>query len=307
MVDLKELVKAGVQFGHKSSRWCPRMAPYIWGVRNNIHLINVAKTAQQLEKACKALEGIVAEGKNVLWIGTKKPAQAAIRAAAEQVGMPYVTHRWIGGTLTNNSQVKKSVTKYLHLQDVLQKADRKHYTKKEFNVFQKMVDRLEKNIGGILNLQYPVGALIVVDVNKEASAVKEAATMGVPVIALVDTNSDPLLATHVIPSNDDSPRAIKLILDYLVSAAERGKTLAKERKADEERELELLREKKKPERKEAAATASKKEAAPEQERSQELQAQLAATDEAEEVKPAAKKAAPRAAIKRAPAKKTGSK
>lgn len=304
MIDLKELVKAGVQFGHKSSRWCPRMAPYIWGTKNNIHLINVAKTAQQLEKACKALEGIVAEGKNVLWIGTKKPAQAAIRATAEHVGMPYVTHRWIGGTLTNNSQVKKSVTKYLHLQDVLHKADRKHYTKKEFNVFQKMVDRLEKNIGGILNLQYPVGALIVVDINKEASAVKEAATMGVPVIALVDTNSNPLLATHVIPANDDSPRSIKLILDYLAAAAERGKTLAKERKADEEREQELLREKKRAERKEAAP---KKEVAPEQERVEELQAQLAAADESEEVKPASKKPAPRTAMKKAAPKKTGSK
>ncbi len=295
MIDLKELVKAGVQFGHKSSRWCPRMAPYIWGVRNNIHLINVAKTAQQLEKACKALETIVAEGKSVLWVGTKKPAQAAIRATADHVGMPYVTHRWIGGTLTNNSQVKKSVTKYLHLQDVLAKSDRKHYTKKEFNVFQKMVDRLEKNIGGILNLQYPVGALIVVDVNKEASAVKEAATMNIPVIALVDTNSNPLLATHVIPGNDDSPRAIKLILDYLAKAAEKGKALAKERKADEERELELLREKKKAERKEAATKAAPIE------RSEELQAQLAAV-EAEEEQPAATKTTKRPMKKTAPKK-----
>ncbi len=304
MVDLKELVKAGVQFGHKSSRWCPRMAPYIWGVRNNIHLINVAKTAQQIEKACKALEAIVAEGKSVLWIGTKKPAQAAIRTTADQLNMPYVTHRWIGGTLTNSTEVTKSRTKYAHLQDVLTKADRKHYTKKEFSVFQKMVDRLEKNIGGILNLQYPVGALIVVDINKEASAVKEAATMGIPVIALVDTNSNPLLATHVIPSNDDSPRAISLVLSYLAKAAERGQALAKERKADEERELELLREKRKTERKEAAA---KKEATPAQERAEELQAQLAATDDSEEVKPAAKKAAPKPAAKKSAPKKPASK
>lgn len=304
MVDLKELVKAGVQFGHKSSRWCPRMAPYIWGVRNNIHLINVAKTAQQIEKACKVLEGIVAEGKSVLWIGTKKPAQAAVRATADSLNMPYVTHRWIGGTLTNSNEVTKSRTKYAHLQDVLQKADRKHYTKKEFNVFGKMVDRLEKNIGGILNLHYPVGALIVVDVNKEASAVKEAATMNIPVIALVDTNANPLLATHVIPANDDSPRSIKLILDYLAKAAEKGKVLAQERKADEERELELLREKRKTERKEAVA---KKEVTPQQERVEELQAQLSATDESEEVKPAAKKVAPKPAAKKAAPKKIASK
>src|SRR4051812_19099930 len=110
MVDFRSLVKAGVHFGHQASRWNPRMAPYIWGTKNNIHLINVSKTAVQLEKACKALETIVAEGKTVLWIGTKKPAQQAVMQAGQLVQMPYVTHRWIGGTLTNFPQVKKSVT-----------------------------------------------------------------------------------------------------------------------------------------------------------------------------------------------------
>jgi small subunit ribosomal protein S2 len=115
------------------------MAPYIWGTKNNVHLINVAKTAVQLDKACKALEKIVAEGKTVLWIGTKKPAQQTMMNAAQLVGMPYVTHRWIGGTLTNFPQVKKSVTRYLHFKDVVTKADTVHYTKKELNTFQKIV------------------------------------------------------------------------------------------------------------------------------------------------------------------------
>lgn len=264
MIDFRNLVKAGVHFGHQSSRWCPRMAPYIWGEKNGVHLINVAKTAVQLDKAAKFLEQVVGNGKNVLWIGTKKPAQALVQEAAKSSRMPYVTHRWIGGTLTNNSQVKKSVTKYLHLKDVISKADRLRYTKKEFSVFQKTVDRLEKNIGGILNLTLPIGALIVVDVKKEASAIKEAVYMGIPVVALVDTNCDPLNIDYVIPGNDDSPKAIKVVLEHLTQAAQKGLEIAAAKKAEEEKELELIREKKKAERKDAAAKRTEvKEDAPE--------------------------------------------
>lgn len=245
MINFRELVKAGVHFGHQSSRWCPRMAPYIWGQKNSVHLINVAKTAVQLEKAAKFLEDTVGQGKTVMWIGTKKPAQLIMKEAAISVSMPYVTHRWIGGTLTNNSQVKKSITKYLHLKDVVSKTDRVHYTKKEFNVFQKSVDRLEKNIGGIVKLNFPIGAIVVVDVRKEASAIKEANCMGIPVIALIDTNGDPLGIDHVIPANDDSPKSIKILINYLVEAAQRGIEVAKQKKAEEDAEAELLREKKK--------------------------------------------------------------
>jgi len=252
MIDFRALVKAGVHFGHQASRWNPRMAPYIWGIKNNVHLINVAKTAVQLEKACKALEQIAAEGKTILWIGTKKAAQQAMRDAAQQVSMPYVTHRWIGGTLTNFPQVKKSVTRYLHFKDVVAKADTNHYTKKELNTFQKIVDRLEKNIGGIVNLSWPVGAIVVVDVKKELSAVREAAMVGVPVFGLVDTNSDPLLVNYVIPGNDDSVHSIVAIVKPLADAAERGKQVADVKKKEEEKEMELLREKKRAERKEAA-------------------------------------------------------
>lgn len=299
MIDFRNLVKAGVHFGHQSSRWCPRMAPYIWGQKNSVHLINVAKTAHQLEKAAKFIENIVGEGKTVMWIGTKKPAQAVIRQAAGTVAMPYVTHRWIGGTLTNNSQVKKSVTKYLHLKDVIAKTDRGHYTKKELNTFQKNVDRLEKNIGGIVKLNWPVGAIVVVDVRKEASAIKEAVCMGIPVVALIDTNGDPLGIDHVIPGNDDSPKAIKILIDYLVEAAQRGVEVSKNKKAEQEAEAELLREKKKEERKAAAAKkvapakpAAKKEAAPKAapKKAEAKPVAKAAPEKATEEKPAAKKA-----------------
>lgn len=251
MIHFQDLVKAGVHFGHQSSRWCPRMAPYIWGQLGGIHLINVAKTAVQLEKAAKFIENTMAEGKTVMWLGTKKPAQTIMTEAAQAVGMPYITHRWIGGTLTNNSQVRKSVTKYLHLKDVIAKADRTRYTKKEFSVFQKMVSRLEKNIGGIVNMAWPIGAMVVVDVRKEYSAVKEAMTLGIPVVALVDTNCDPLGIDYVIPANDDSPKAIKIIIDYLQAAAGRGKATADAKKAEAEQEALALREKKKAEKKAA--------------------------------------------------------
>lgn len=242
MIDFKQLVKAGVHFGHRTSVWCPRMQPYIWGHKNNVHLIDVSKTAFQLEKAAQFLESVSAEGKTVLWIGTKKAAQDSIRSVAERLSMPYVNHRWIGGTLSNFSQVKKSVTKLLHYEDVLTKdSNSAFYTKKELNRFKKSIDRLKKNIGGIVNLRWPLGAVVLVDVNKEASALREAAAMRIPVVALVDTNSDPSYVDYVIPGNDDAPRSIKLIIDYLEEAARRGQEVAKVKK-DENVSLELEEE-----------------------------------------------------------------
>ena len=256
MIDFRMLIQAGVHFGHQSSRWCPRMAPYIWGQKGGVHLIDVSKTAAQLEKAAKFLESVAAEGKAILWVGTKKPAQATMQAAASLSRNSFVTHRWIGGTLTNNSQVKKSITKYLHLMDVLEKSsESSHYTKKELNSFQKRIDRLKKNIGGIVDMKWPIGAVVVVDVKKEHSAVKEAAVVGIPVIALVDTNSDPSDVSIVIPGNDDAPRAINVVVEYLASAAQKGADVADQRRKEEsEREKALLGEK----RKEAAVKATPK-------------------------------------------------
>lgn len=224
---LKTLIQSGIHFGHQASRWCPKMKTYIWGKRNNVHLIDVSKTAIQLEKASKFLESVASEGRCILWVGTKKPAQDSIMTVAQTLKMPYVTHRWIGGTLSNFGQVKKSVTKLLYYEDVLAKAEkntgeRQFHTKKEMVVLQKAHDRLKKNVGGIRTLTWPVGAVVIVDVLKEHSALKEAVGMGVPVVALVDTNADPSMVDYVIPGNDDSPRAIKLVLDYLAQAAQKG-------------------------------------------------------------------------------------
>lgn len=277
MIDFRLLVKSGVHFGHQSSRWCPRMAPYIWGQKNGVHLIDVSKTAYCLEKAAKFLEETAKAGKTILWIGTKKPAQESIKEAGRTSGMPSVTHRWIGGTLTNHLQVKKSITKYLHLGDVLKRADGTHYTKKELNSFQKRLERLEKNIGGIIKMRWPIGAIVVVDVRKEMSAIKEASVMGIPVVALVDTNSDPLLVNHVIPANDDAPKSIKVLVDYLAESAKKGKeTFDAEQKEARKVEDALLKEK-----------AAAKKAAPKKEAASKPAEQKEAPKKAAEAKPAA--------------------
>lgn len=235
MVDFRELVRAGVHFGHQKSRWCPKMSPYIWGSKNNIHLIDVSITAFQLEKASKFLESVAAEGKTILWIGTKKAAQKAVLDVSTSVNMPYINHRWIGGTLSNFSQVKKSLTRLLHYEDVLEKSEKfPHYTKKELSGFRKVVERLVKNVGGIRKLSLPVGAIVLVDVNKEQSAILEAVSMGVPVVAIVDTNADPSLVDYVIPANDDSPQAIDLIMKYLGTAVNLGKEAAVKKAKEEE-------------------------------------------------------------------------
>jgi small subunit ribosomal protein S2 len=235
MVDLKLLIKNGVQWGHQTPRWNPKMRRFIWGIKGGVHLINVEETAKGIERAGKFLEDIAAQGKQILWVGTKNSAADAIQAAAEQSGSPYVRNRWIGGTLTNFSQVKKSVTKLLHHEDIINKIDKYSYTKKECGVFQKIIERLESNVGGIRNLVWPVGALVVVDVKKEAVAIKEAKAMGVPVVALVDTNSDPSGIDYVIPGNDDVARAVKVVVDELAVAAARGAARAdkKQQKAAE--------------------------------------------------------------------------
>lgn len=222
MIEFRDLIQAGLHFGHQKSRWCPKMAPYIWGHRNGVHLIDVSKIAFNLEKSAKFLESVAAKGETILWVGTKKSAKSMIESIGHNLNMPYVSHRWVGGTITNFYQVKKAVTKYLHLLDVIKKADDSMYTKKECVVFQKAADRLGRTVGGLIDLKMPVGAIVLIDVRKEATALQEAISAGVPVVALVDSNVDPTGVDYVIPGNDDSPKAIKLVLDYLAAGTARG-------------------------------------------------------------------------------------
>ena len=234
MIDFKDLIKAGLHFGHQTARWNPKMARYIWGNRNGIHLIDVSKTANQLEQAAKFLESVAAQGSQILLVGTKKPAQQAIVTTAKALNMPHVSDRWVGGTLTNFPQVKKSVTKLLHFEDVLSRADAFNYTKKELSIFQKMGGRLQENVGGIRALKWPLGAIVLVDVKKELTALKEANVVKVPVVALVDTNCDPSMVDYIIPGNDDSPKSIAFVLDYLGQAIQRGLARAEHKGPQEE-------------------------------------------------------------------------
>ncbi|HLB40909.1 MAG TPA: 30S ribosomal protein S2 [Candidatus Babeliales bacterium] len=232
MINFQLLIEAGVHFGHQKSRWHPKMRPYIWGHRGGVHLIDVAKTASQLERAAKFLEQVAQENKTILWVGTKKVAQGPIREVAAQLKTPFVTHRWIGGTITNHSQVKKSVTKLLYFEDIVARADAANHTKKELAHYRKITDRLQKNVGGIAKLSWPIGALVLIDIGREATALKEAFQCGVPVVALVDTNYDPNGIDFMIPGNDDSPKSVRLVIEYLAAAAQRGyEKAAQEHKA----------------------------------------------------------------------------
>jgi small subunit ribosomal protein S2 len=249
MIDFQLLIKSGCHFGHQKSRGCSKMAPYIWGHRNGVHLINVSKTAVLLEQAALFLKEVAREGKSVLWVGTKKPAQDVVFGIAQDLKMPYVNHRWIGGTLSNFDQVKKSVTRLLHYQDVIKKVEQQpdayHYTKKEMTVINKRIDRLNKNIGGICGLTWPIGAVFLIDVRKEQSAVREAARMGIPVVAIVDTNGDPSAIDYIIPGNDDAPRSIKCIADYLHQAVKEGLLEYEQKQKEQKEQAELEKSEKK--------------------------------------------------------------
>ncbi len=198
------------------------MAGYIWGHRNGVHLIDVSKIAFNLEKSAKFLEAVAAKGETILWVGTKKSAKNMVESIGKNLNMPYVSHRWVGGTITNFYQVKKAVTKFLYLEDIVQKADENMYTKKECVTFQKAADRLKRTVGGLIDLKMPIGAIVLIDVKKEATTLQEAVSAGVPVVALVDSNADPTGVDFVVPGNDDSPKAIKFVLDYLAAGAARG-------------------------------------------------------------------------------------
>ncbi len=233
MLDLREMLKAGVHFGHKTSRWCPKMRPYIWGSKNRIHLIDVSKTAMLLEKIGSLVKEVSSQGGVFLFVGTKKAAQPIIEKAAKETKTPFVINRWVGGTLSNYEQVKKAVTRLLHLRDVAEKSIG-YYKKKEIVMIQKEIARLEKNIGGIIDFVFPPAALIVVDAKKERAAVKEAQAQGIPVIAIVDTNTDPEGVTHIIPANDDSPKSIQFLIEYLAEQIKEGQKIYAANKPIEE-------------------------------------------------------------------------
>ena len=221
-VSLKDLLEAGVHFGHQTKRWDPRMAPYIYTSRNDIHVIDLQKSIKYLESAYNFVSDLVADGKKVLFIGTKKQSQEAIVEEAQKCGMPYISNRWLGGTLTNFATIRKSVRK---LKKLLDQRDNGMFEKlpvKEVSILNKKIAKMQANLGGILELSKLPDAVFIVDTIKDEIAVEEARILGIPIIAVVDTNSNPTPINYLIPGNDDAIRAIKLITSVIANAANAG-------------------------------------------------------------------------------------
>ena len=223
-IDMKELLEAGAHFGHKTSRWHPKMAPYIHSKRQDTHIINLEKTVAGLEEALALTKKIAKDGKKILFVGTKKQLKAIVKEAAESVDMPYVTERWVGGTLTNVETVNRQIKKVKDLERRMKTGELEaRYSKLEVQRFQEEIAVLNTRYGGIKDMTDQPAAIIVADACEDKNAIKEAKTLHIPVIAICDTNVDPTDIDIVIPANDDSTKAEKLILDYFVEAIKSAK------------------------------------------------------------------------------------
>ncbi len=218
VVTMKSLLESGVHFGHQTKRWNPKMARFIFSQRNGIHIIDLQKTSACIVEAYDAVRAVVKQGKPVLFVGTKKQAQQAIESEAKRCGMPYINNRWLGGMLTNFSTIKKSISTLKKIEKMEIDGTFNSLTKKEVSLLTKQKIKLEKNLGGIKDMKELPGALFVIDTKKEAIAVAEAKRLGIPVIAVVDTNCDPSDITYPIPGNDDAIRAISLFVEIIANA-----------------------------------------------------------------------------------------
>ncbi|HOJ49055.1 MAG TPA: 30S ribosomal protein S2 [Bacillota bacterium] len=223
VISMKQLLEAGVHFGHQTRRWNPKMAEYIFTERNGIYIIDLQKTVKKIEEAYLFVRNTVAEGGNILFVGTKKQAQDAIKEEALRCEMFYVNIRWLGGMLTNFKTIKKSIQKLHNLNKMSEDGTFDLLPKKEVAKLQKEMQDLERNLGGIKDMKSLPSAIFVVDPKKEKNAVDEAKKLGIPVIAIVDTNCDPDEVDYVIPGNDDAIRAIKLIASVMADAVIEGK------------------------------------------------------------------------------------
>ncbi|MFO7549043.1 MAG: 30S ribosomal protein S2 [Acidimicrobiia bacterium] len=225
-VAMKQLLEAGVHFGHQTRRWNPKMAPYIYGERNGIHIIDLRQTVELIEEAATFVRDLAADGGTVLFVGTKKQAQAPIAEQATAAGMPYVNYRWLGGMLTNFQTIQKRIYYMKELTRMEETGEMNARPKKERLRLRRELAKLQQNLGGVSELTRVPDAIFVVDVNAETTAVKEAERLGLPVVALVDTNCDPDSITYVIPGNDDAIRAAGLVASVIAQACREGRELS---------------------------------------------------------------------------------
>lgn len=228
-INMKELLEAGVHFGHQTRRWNPKMKPYIFGARNGIHIIDLQKTVSLFSTVNDFLVNTVADGYSVLFVGTKKQAHESIVEESERCGMFYVVNRWLGGTMTNFQTIRKSVGRLKELESMKNDGTLSRYTKKEALKMEKELVKLEKVLGGIKDMDDLPGAVFIVDPKKESIALREAKKLGIPVIAIADTNCDPDEIDYIIPGNDDAIRAIRLICSKIADACIEGHNLAEEK------------------------------------------------------------------------------
>ena len=232
--NLEELLKSGAHFGHLTRRWNPKMKEFIFMERNGIHIIDLKKTEQYLQEALQEVAKLARAGKTILFVGTKKQAQDIVKTEAIRCGMPYITHRWLGGMLTNFSTVKKSISRMEEIDRMSKDGTFDELTKKEALMLEREREKLEQTLGGIANMNHLPGALFVVDTIKEHIAVNEAIKLHIPIIAMVDTNSDPDIPDYIVPCNDDSARTVQLIAATIADAIIEGNA---EREAQNEEEL----------------------------------------------------------------------
>lgn len=233
-VTMKQLLEAGVHFGHQTRRWNPKMEPYIFGERNGIHIVDLRQTLEQVERACDFTRDLVAKGGSILFVGTKKQAQSAVLEAAEHAGMPYVNFRWLGGMLTNFKTIHKRIFYMKELERMESSGEMEALPKKERLRLRRELGKLQRVLGGVADLNGPPQAVFLVDLNVEHIAVKEAARLKIPVLAIVDTNCDPADVDIVIPGNDDAIRSASLLAGAVAEAARQGKELAMAKSKDKD-------------------------------------------------------------------------
>jgi small subunit ribosomal protein S2 len=220
---LLEMLQAGAHFGHQLSRWHPKMKPYIFGERNGVHIINLEKTQKELEKTLDAVKDMAADGKQILFITTKPQAREIVKKAAEECGMPYLVDRWIGGMLTNFSEIRKLIKKYIGLKEQEANGELERYTKKERVRISKELAKMDETLVGLTSLDHIPDAVFVPSLQREKTAVTEANRMDIPVIGVVDTNANPGKADYIIPSNDDAIKSIEMMVRLVAGAVMEGK------------------------------------------------------------------------------------
>ncbi len=230
----KELLDAGVHFGHLKKKWNPKMSPYIFMERKGIHIIDINRTMECMDNAAKALYGLAKSGKKIMFVATKKQARDIVATAARSVGMPFVTERWLGGMMTNFSTIRRSVKKMQNIERMLQDGTLSNVTKKERLTLTRELSKLDKVLGGIANLNRLPSAIFIVDIHHEHIAVAEAHKLGLRTFGVVDTNSDPNQVDFPIPANDDASKSVAIITEYMVSAIRQGLEDRKQAKAEKE-------------------------------------------------------------------------